>query len=245
MENINDIQTLLERAKQMDVSLKRFGDGKQEKPEPNTRENEARISSTQIRASNTQACYRCGQNGHIARLCPTAPTPSAPPASVVVQPLGNQQQQQSLLGNAVSQGAFGGDRTNIGMANLMNQQNLAMGQTIGGMENQGYQAAAQNYMAGLGQQGALANQMGQLGAQQQAAALQGQQAVLGLHISRDLLPSRAPSLEPLLQYAFQLVRCKPNLVALLQGPGVYSLVAMGATPFGRSCPCHGQASGMK
>ena len=91
----------------------------------------------------------------------------------------NQQQQQSLLGNAVSQGAFGGDRTNIGMANLMNQQNLAMGQTIGGMENQGYQAAAQNYMTGLSQQGALANQMGQLGAQQQAAALQGQQAVLG------------------------------------------------------------------
>ena len=91
----------------------------------------------------------------------------------------NQQQQQSLLGNAISQGAFGGDRTNIGMANLMNQQNLAMGQTIGGMENQGYQAAAQNYMSGLSQQGALANQMGQLGAQQQAAALQGQQAVLG------------------------------------------------------------------
>ena len=87
----------------------------------------------------------------------------------------NQQQQQQMLGSSIGQGAFGGDRANIGLANLENQQNLALGQTIGGMENQGYQAAAQNYMAGLGQQGALANQYGQLAGQAQNAAMQAAQ----------------------------------------------------------------------
>jgi Chaperone of endosialidase len=90
----------------------------------------------------------------------------------------NQQQQQQLQGNAISQGAFGGDRGNIAQAALMGQQNLAMGQTLGQMANQGYQAAAQNYLSGLGaqagiagQQGALANQYGQLGGQAQQALI--------------------------------------------------------------------------
>ena len=72
----------------------------------------------------------------------------------------NQQQQNQLQGNAISQGAFGGDRGNIAQAALMGQQNLAMGQTLGQMANTGYQSAAQNYMSGLGQQGALAGQQG-------------------------------------------------------------------------------------
>ena len=69
----------------------------------------------------------------------------------------NQQQQNQLMGNAIQQGAFGGDRGNIAQAALMGQQNLAMGQTLGQMANQGYQQSAQNYMQGLQQQGALAN----------------------------------------------------------------------------------------
>jgi hypothetical protein len=72
----------------------------------------------------------------------------------------NQQQQNQLQGNAITQGAFGGDRGNIAQAALMGQQNLAMGQTLGQMANTGYQSAAQNYMSGLGQQGALAGQQG-------------------------------------------------------------------------------------
>ena len=83
----------------------------------------------------------------------------------------NQQQQQQLLGNAISQGAFGGDRSGVAQAALMGQQNLAMGQTLGQMANQGYQQAAQNYMQGLGAQGALANQYGQLGGQSQQALI--------------------------------------------------------------------------
>jgi len=95
----------------------------------------------------------------------------------------NQQQQQQLQGNAISQGAFGGDRGNIAQAALMGQQNLAMGNTLSNMANQGYQNAAQNYMSGLGQQaniaaqqGALANQYGQLGGQAQQALINAGQA---------------------------------------------------------------------
>ena len=91
----------------------------------------------------------------------------------------NQQQQNQLLGNTIQQGAFGGDRGNIAQAALMGQQNLAMGQTLGQMANQGYQQSAQNYMTGLQQQGALANQYGNLAGAAQTAGLQGAQAQLG------------------------------------------------------------------
>ena len=84
----------------------------------------------------------------------------------------NQQQQQQLLGTAIQQGAFGGDRGNVAQAALMNQQNLAEGQTLGNMASQGFQSAAQNYQTGLGQIGAL-------GVQGQQAGLQGAQAMLG------------------------------------------------------------------
>jgi muramidase (phage lysozyme) len=84
----------------------------------------------------------------------------------------NQQEQQKMIGSAIGAGAFGGDRANIGLGNLENQQNLAMGQTLGQMANQGYQNAAQNYMTGLGQ-------IGNLGIQGQQAGLQGAQAMMG------------------------------------------------------------------
>ena len=91
----------------------------------------------------------------------------------------NRQQQQDIIGNAVKAGAFGGDRGAIARSALANQQNLASGQVLGQMAQQGYQSAAQNYMTGLGQQGALAAQMGQLGAGAQTAGLQGAQAQIG------------------------------------------------------------------
>lgn len=95
--------------------------------------------------------------------------------------LANQQaqQRQELLGKTIAQGAFGGDRGKIAQAALAGQQNLATGQTLGQMAQQGYQDAARNYMAGLGQQGALAAQMGALGAGAQQAGLQGAQAQIG------------------------------------------------------------------
>lgn len=84
----------------------------------------------------------------------------------------NKQEQQKLLGQGISQGAFGGDRSQIAQAELANQQNLAMGQTLGNMASQGFQNAAQNYQTGLGQIGAL-------GIQGQQAGLQGAQAMMG------------------------------------------------------------------
>jgi hypothetical protein len=87
----------------------------------------------------------------------------------------NQQQQQQLLGNSIQQGAFGGDRGKIAQAALMNQQNLALGQTLSGMANQGYNAAAQNYMTGLQNQGALGAQYGNIGNLAQTAGMTGGQ----------------------------------------------------------------------
>ena len=84
----------------------------------------------------------------------------------------NQQQQQQMIGSAIGQGAFGGDRANIGLGNLENQQNLAEGQTLGQMASQGFQNAAQNYQTGLGQ-------IGNFAVQGQQAGLQGAQAMMG------------------------------------------------------------------
>jgi hypothetical protein len=51
------------------------------------------------------------------------------------------QQQQGVVGNAISKGAWGGDRAGIAQAELSNQQDLANNQTIAGLENSGYTQA--------------------------------------------------------------------------------------------------------
>ena len=109
--------------------------------------------------------------------------------------LQNQQNQQAMggqLGNAISQGAFGGDRAGIAAAALQGQQNLATGTLLSGLLNQGYgqalSTAQQQQQLGLGaQQANLARQMaggqqlaniGQQGYAQGMGAAQ-QQAALG------------------------------------------------------------------
>jgi len=88
----------------------------------------------------------------------------------------NQQNQQAMsgqTGNAIKQGAFGGDRAGIAAANLAQQQQLANAQTYSGILNQGY---GQALSAAQGQQ-----QLG-LGAQQanRAALQQASQQALGI-----------------------------------------------------------------
>lgn len=55
------------------------------------------------------------------------------------------QQQQQVVGNAVSSGAWGGDRSAIAQSELANQQDLANNQTIAGLESQGFGNAQQEF----------------------------------------------------------------------------------------------------
>jgi len=86
------------------------------------------------------------------------------------------QEQSSLVGNQVAQGAFGGDRGRLAQANLARQQGLATGQTVAGLMNQGYGqalgAAQQQQQLGLG--AAQANRAAQQQASQQMLGI-GQQ----------------------------------------------------------------------
>ena len=50
----------------------------------------------------------------------------------------NAQQQQKVLGNAISKGAYGGDRAKIAQSELARQQNLANNATIANILNTGY-----------------------------------------------------------------------------------------------------------
>lgn len=58
----------------------------------------------------------------------------------------NDQQQEALTGNAISSGAWGGDRAGIAKAVLAGQQDMAKNATIAGLNNQGYQSALQTAM---------------------------------------------------------------------------------------------------
>jgi hypothetical protein len=111
------------------------------------------------------------------------------------------QEQSQILGDQIKSGAFGGDRGRIAQANLARQQELATGQTVAGLMNQGYgqalttaqQQQAQQLAASQANRAALAGagqnlySMGQgygqgmagLGTQAQQTALQGAQAQLG------------------------------------------------------------------
>lgn len=55
-----------------------------------------------------------------------------------LQNVSNQQQQAGQLGDAITSGAFGSDRTGIAAANLEQQQNLANNSTIANIANTGY-----------------------------------------------------------------------------------------------------------
>ena len=113
----------------------------------------------------------------------------------------NQQAQAGQMGNAITSGAFGGDRAGIAAANLNQQQMLAGNNIYSGILNQGYNTALQTAqqqqqqqvgalmgagsqfntmggtMGGLAQgQGNLAQGQGNIGAGAQTAGLAGAQA---------------------------------------------------------------------
>jgi hypothetical protein len=103
----------------------------------------------------------------------------------------NAQQQQQVLGNTISKGAYGGDRGGIAQAELARQQNLANNATLANIANTGYNSALGQYNAmnqlGMNAQ-SLSNQYAQqgasglanLGTMGQNAALQQAQAQYGI-----------------------------------------------------------------
>ena len=110
----------------------------------------------------------------------------------------NNQAQSGALGTAISSGAFGGDRAGIAAANLNQQNQLAMGNTMANIGNQGYQFAAttaqgqqaadlaarqanlERQMYGGAQLASLGSQAQQLGLSGGQAQLAGAQQMAGL-----------------------------------------------------------------
>lgn len=90
----------------------------------------------------------------------------------------NTQQQQQLKGNAISSGAFGGDRAGIASAELSRQQDLASNQTISGLNAQNYNQALTAAQADRSAAGQAAYTYGNLGTTAQNAALTGAGAQL-------------------------------------------------------------------
>lgn len=117
--------------------------------------------------------------------------------TVAEQNYQNQVQSSALTGNAISAGAFGGDRAGVAQANLANTQQLAEAPVIAGLYNQGYNTAlgaaqqqqqtelqAGNQLGNLGLAGGqaygnLANTYAGLGTTGQNNALTAAQAQLG------------------------------------------------------------------
>jgi hypothetical protein len=86
----------------------------------------------------------------------------------------NEQQRQRLIGNTIRQGAWGGDRAGIVQAELARQQGLARGQTLAGLQSQGFTTALD--AANRDRAAAFQGAQGEMGLQN--ASLQGAQAQL-------------------------------------------------------------------
>jgi hypothetical protein len=91
----------------------------------------------------------------------------------------NAQQQQQVLGNNITRGAFGGDRSQIAQAELARQQGLATGQTMAGIYQGGFNQAEQQFNADQARRMAAGQTLGGFGTAAQTAAMQGGQAMLG------------------------------------------------------------------
>lgn len=101
----------------------------------------------------------------------------------------NAEQQNQLKGNAISAGAWGGDRAGVAQAELAGQQQTAEAPVIAGLYNQGYgqalgefntqqQTALNAMQSDAWRQAQAAYQFGGLGAQAQQEALGGAGALL-------------------------------------------------------------------
>ena len=100
----------------------------------------------------------------------------------------NQQAQSGQLGNAITSGAFGGDRSGVAAANLNQQQNLANAQIYSNILNQGYSQAlgAAQQQQGLYYDAATANRAALAGAGQQFQSIGNQAYSQGANTASQL-----------------------------------------------------------
>jgi hypothetical protein len=91
----------------------------------------------------------------------------------------NAQQQSALTGNAIAQGALGGNRVGVAQANLAGQQQRAQAPVIAGLASQGYQTGLQTALAQQQAKAQAAYSLGNLGVAGQNAALTGAGAQIG------------------------------------------------------------------
>ena len=87
-------------------------------------------------------------------------------------------QQQGVIGNAVSSGAWGGDRSAVAQALTAGQQQTAEAPVIAGLENTGFQNATQTAEANQWLQSQAGAGMANLGNEAQATGLSGASALL-------------------------------------------------------------------
>jgi len=83
----------------------------------------------------------------------------------------NAQQQQQLVGNAISQGALGGNRVAVAQSNLAGQQALANNATNAAFVNNAYQQAENSALQGQSNQTAAGQAQGALGSSENASTL--------------------------------------------------------------------------
>lgn len=91
----------------------------------------------------------------------------------------NAQQQESLRGRAIAQGALGGDRAKIAAADLGYQQQLGQAPVIAGLYGQGYNTALQTAQQQQQNRANAAYSLGNLGVSGQNAWLSGANAQVG------------------------------------------------------------------
>lgn len=91
----------------------------------------------------------------------------------------NAQQQAQVTGNAIAQGALGGDRVGVARAELARQQNLSNAPTLAALNAQGFNTALGAAQQDKARAAQAAFTFGNLGQEAQNTTLQGAQAQLG------------------------------------------------------------------
>jgi hypothetical protein len=92
-------------------------------------------------------------------------------AQIASQNQQNGQQQQGVIGNAIAQGALGGNRVGVAQSELAGQQALANNQANSSLINSAYQQAANAALQGQANQTAAGTAQGNLGSQEVNSSL--------------------------------------------------------------------------